>query len=87
MATKSSKKKFRRCDIVVATAEFVGRVTPPEILMGDLPTNPSSYNIPKGAQGLFHGRAEGAPDLHDVEFEVDGAFRRVEVHPGDIQHA
>lgn len=77
MASKKNRPQYG--DLVVCTGEFTGRNTPP---------NPAGsgksmtlHTIPSGAHGLFHGDARGVDSNHglrDVEFELDGAFVRVE---------
>ncbi|MDB5265804.1 MAG: hypothetical protein JWM39_517 [Parcubacteria group bacterium] len=72
--------KIRKDDLVIATEDFSGRITPP---LGTY-RGPSLRDIPFGTRGLVHGRASGAPDLFDVDFDVGGEFRRVEAHPHQI---
>lgn len=70
-------------EIVKATADFVGCITPPPPTWAS--TRPSPQ-IRKGTQGIVIGRVADAPEMFDISFESDdGKTVRVEVHPEQIQ--
>lgn len=86
MAKSWRKNRYRspqKEEIVKATADFVGRITPPLPVWAPMPPSPQ---ITKGTPGIVNGRVADAPEMFDVSFESDdGKTVRVEVHPEQIQ--
>lgn len=80
---QNKDRKPQKGEIVEATQNFVGHVTPPPPVWAPMPSSPQ---ITKGTQGIVNGRVTDAPEMFDVSFECDfGKTVRVEVHAEQIQ--